>query len=280
MRNKRFLVASIFFLCAIIFAATYRQFGKQRYARQGYKILPKFKSVDVLGRTINNNILRNKVSYIQFVNSFDPDDIDLIKKVYFNWKDENITIIVITNNLENFKSKSGIDIKDIIVINNDYERMKLKFNSPTSQGSYYLFSASGKTVSAERNNVRYERGIKIFLNRLIKNKYFSISDFVKTDENIKNTKWFGQVAKILEKEDKNFFLISMFTSICDTCPEGSIINYLNKIHSDSQDSVYVLSILNQNFNKHDIENLKSQLNIGFPIITADLELSQKWNFLI
>lgn len=243
--------------------------------------LPQFNFLDINGDLVKNEDFKGKNLYIQFVDPSDFDDINLIKTVYSKWKDENLNFVVIAKNIEKFKVKIGIGLKNIIVITNDYEKLKSKFNSHPHSGTYHLFNGSGDVVAAGSNYIGYERGVKVFLNQLIKNKYFSISDFIKANENIKNIDWFSDVAKIIEKEEKHYFIISMFTSFSADCESGRIINTLQKIYSQNLNSVYVLAILNADFiKKEDINNLKSQSKVDFPIIIADHRLNQRWSSLM
>lgn len=68
--------------------------------------LPKFNTLDINGNPVKSKNFKGKNLYIQFVDSFDFNDINLIKAVYSNWKDENLYIIVITKYLERFKLNS------------------------------------------------------------------------------------------------------------------------------------------------------------------------------
>ncbi|MFQ6084521.1 MAG: hypothetical protein ACE5WD_14360, partial [Candidatus Aminicenantia bacterium] len=174
-----------------------------------------------------------------------------------------------------------INLNDIVVVNNDYDKLKSIFNSPPCCGTYYLFNGSGAVVDTGKNNIGYERGVKVFLKQLIKNEYFSISDFIMANENIKNISWFNHVAKILEKEDNDYFIISLFTSYCGSCKSKLIIDFLKEIYNKNHESVYILVILNGDFyNLDDIKSLQSQSRVNFPIIIADLTLTQKWTSLI
>jgi len=215
------------------------------------------------------------------VNPWDFDDLDLIKTIYFNWKDENVKLVAITNDIERFNLKSGISFQDIIVINNDYEELKSKFNSPYYAGTYYLFNNLGTLVNTGNNSNGYEKELKSYLKQVVKNEYFSISYFIKVDENIRNIEWFKQVSEVVGKDKKEYFIISLFTSFCSSCKSGAIINELKKFYSYNQSLIYVMSILNADFYKpEDINSLKSQSGIDFPIIIADKLLNQKWSSLI
>jgi len=243
-----------------------------------FKKLPKFKSLDAAGNLVRSDDFRGKKLYIQFVNPLYDHDIALIKKVYFHWKNEDLIFIIITENYSRFQSKLA-DLNNVIVLSKNYKKLQSLFNVPDS-GTHYLFDGSGTLVNIGRNDIEYDKGLKRSLNRLIKNKYFSISDFIKLNENIKEISWFKQPSEIVEKENKEFYVISLFTSICSGCKSGSIMKNLKSFHLKGQNYAYVVCILSDKFNENDIISLRSQLGIKFPVIIADQALSAKWNSLI
>jgi len=244
------------------------------------KELPKFNTMDINDNPVRSKDFIGKNLYVQFVEPLDFDDIDLIKIVYSIWKDENLEIIAITKDLEKFKQKSKIDLGNIIVVNSDYERLKSKFNSPSNFGTYYLFNSLGKVVDAGKNNIGYQRGVKVHLKRLIKNEYFSISEFIKANDNIKNIEWFSQVTNIVKKVDKDYFVISLFTDICVECPSGRLLNKLKELDALKKNSFYFATILSDDFTEDDIKNLKEQIDIGFDVLKSDGKLSKKWRQMI
>jgi len=287
MMNK-FKYKILFGALIIIFALLFTQFKKNRdeipnqyITRKNISLLPEFHAIDIEGNLVKSSDFKGKNLYVQFVDPLHFEDIDLIKSVYSNWKDEDLTIITVTNDIENFVSKTGINLKDIILINNNYEEIKSNFSSPLHQNTYYLFNGSGGVITFGKNRGRYERGVKIHLKKLIKNEHFSISDLVLVNDNIKNISWFHQVAEIVDRENKNLFIISLFTSFNNACSTGAIIEFLNKIFIENQNSVYVSGILNSSFNSEkDIVSLKSQSQINFPLIIANPILNCKWDSLI
>ncbi|MCP2519369.1 hypothetical protein NLC26_01600 [Candidatus Aminicenantes bacterium AC-708-M15] len=281
----RFIIAFAIIIAVLIIIQLFKkgnniiesQFNSKKFIMK----LPKFDSMDVRGKLVKSENFKGKNLYVQFVDPLDFDDIDLIKKIYVNWKDENLEIVVITKDFERFKARSGIGTEDIIVLANDYEKLKSKFNSPQCCGTYYLFNKSGRVIAAGKNVIGYENGVKVFLKQLIRNEYFSMSNFIRANENIKNIEWFDQIAEIIEKEDKRYFIFSLFTSFCESCLSGAIINNLKKIYSKNKNFIYVMCILNADFHtKEDIESLRSQSGINFPIVIADSLLNQKWVSLI
>ncbi len=73
-------------------------------------------------------------------------------------------------------------------------------------------------VNASQNDLGYERGPKIFLQKLIKGDAFSISELLNDRVNIADTPWFSQVGDFIKNHNnKEYFIIPPFTKICDSC---------------------------------------------------------------
>lgn len=280
IKHIQIIAGILIFIVIIIFINIRRKEGPQRSSLKITK-LPKFVSVDINGMEVNSKDFRGKNLFIQFVNPDNVGDVDLIKLVYSSWKNENLEIMIITNDLERFKSKFEVDSKKTILVTKDYEKLKSMFHSSTREGDYYLFNGSGDLIDTNKNYVGYDKGVKIFLMQLVKKDYFSFSDFIEENENIRNFPWLQQIERIINNKKKEYFMISLFTSFCGTCNSGPIINAMDKFHSKNKNSFYVLSILNNDFNnEEDIKSLISQSKINYPIVIAEQMLNKKWTDLI
>lgn len=244
------------------------------------KKLPKLKIEDVNGNLVGNNELEGKNIYLQFVDPSNYYDMTLIKAVHSNWKEEDISIIVVSNDVESFKTNSGIEPGNVIVLTSSYKKIKSKFKSPDNQGTYYIFDKKGVLVVSEKNEIGYENGPKVFLKQIINNEYFKISDFIIEGNNINDVEHFREITMHLPEIKKKFSIICLFCTICNTCTSGAIINALNDIHRNDKRPVYVLGVLNNKFSDADLKSLRSQLDIHFPFVIADSTLSKKWNSLI
>ena len=251
-KTHRFIFSALIFL--LILASVYVRRKNASPIRNGELIrLPDFVATDITGNEIKSADLKGKYLFVQFVNQLNKGDIELSKKVYSNWKDENLFFIAIIKNYEEFKLKLGMDLRKITILNKDYELLASLFNAP-KYGTFYLFDPSGSLIYTEGNDTQYEQALKITLNQLIKNKYLLIEDFILEKRNIKNIDWFKQISEVVEKENKDFFVISLFTSICAGCTSGSNFQYLKDFHSKNQEFAYVLCILSDKYKENDIFN--------------------------
>lgn len=270
-------------LLAFIIIHLRRRSGQSRYLYDPLsmiKTLPKFNTVDIDGNQVRSSYLQGRNIYIQFVDQEYLDDIELFSAVYHNWRDENIRFLAITNNIENFKEKIASNDRDIVVVNRDYEDLKRKFVSPFGSSTHYIVDENGNIFSYGKNSDGYEKGPKVFLKQLIKNEYFSISDFIKVNENVKEISWLEQVEDILRNNKKDYYIVSLFTKICDTCSGGLSIGVLKKKYSERKDTIYIIGLLHNSYSEDDLSILKSQLEINFDMSRADNILSEKWDSLI
>jgi len=243
--------------------------------------LPSFRAIDIKGREIKSVDFKGKNTYIQFINPLFPPDLILFETVYTNWASEDIFFLGILSHssIEAYKEKFQPD--RVTFVEKDYVRLGLRFSISNNNGFYFLVDKNGMIINAGQNDLGYERGPKVFLNKLIKGDSFSISELISDHINIADIPWFSQVSDFIKNHnDKDYFIVSLFTKICDSCSGGSIIRALNKIDSNKNRSFIILLILNKNFDRKDIPNLKLQLNISCPVIIANNRLNAKWDVLI
>jgi len=286
VRSKRDVIKIILAVFIFLFAIIIIQFIKKSdigFQSGRLTKLPSFRFVDSSENSISNKYFKGKNLYIQFVNPLDKDDLELLKDIYSQWEEIDLSILVATKDFEQLKAKvdkAGIDLKRITVLEKDYNKFKSILRASDIRTNY-LFNGDGNLVFSGYNYNGYEQGIKYFLNRLIKNKYFKLSDFVIKGKNINEFPWLKCVTEIMENENKEYCLVSLFTSICNSCASGAIIRKLNNLCAQNRKSLAILSILSDKYyKKEDIIGLKTQLKIRLPVFVADETLGKKWNFLI
>ena len=276
--HHRFIFSALIFL--LVLASVYVRKKNASPIRDGELIrLPDFVSTDITGNKIKSADFKGKYLYVQFIRPIDENNINLFNKVYSNWKDKDLRFLIIGKRYDQINSNMKIDSTKAIILINDYDKLKSLFNAP-EYGTHYLFDTSKLKIFHEKNYIEYENGIKKYLIQAIDKDNFSISKFIKENENINNIDWFDQLSHVVQKEKHDYYVISMFSSFCYTCAPGLIIEWLKNIHSKSKKSTYVLCILSDKYNESDIAILKSQLRISFPVVIANGLLSQKWNSFI
>ena len=243
--------------------------------------LPKFEAVDAMGTKIKRSNLKDKNLFIQFINSKFQPDIDLFESVYSNWIDEDIYFLGIINNSEKFNIERKLNLENTSFIKENYFDLCKKFKINSRDGNFFIVNKNGKIISTGKNDLGYEKGPKVYLQELIKDDAFSISEFIGENEKINDFEYLTQIKTSIESStEKKYSIIALLTKICDSCSGGGIIQSFKKIHRDNNGLFNVLLILNRKYKKEDISNLRSQLKISFPIAIADQELNSKWDSLI
>lgn len=280
--KTRYITIIILFLLTLLLIQFRRNTINRKLEPTTLKDILKSELIDVKGRKLSHHRLEGKVIYIQFVDPLDSTDVSLINNIYLEWKNKELAFIVITNDLASLINNSIIDVydtKDVIVIENEFEKLKKQFNSPLNIGTNYLVDNSGNVILSGINKWGYYFKLEASLNRLLKDE-ISISKVLITGSKIDEIDWFEQLKNIIDKGNEyEFYIISIFTNICITCQSGIFLNKLKKLHEINKNNIYFISIVDQSFNDIDIENMKNNLGIKYQIIRADRRLSDKWNNL-
>jgi hypothetical protein len=276
--KNRIFVAILIFLIFIIFIEIYRGVKVQSFFELSK--IPRFNAIDIRGRQINNRDLMGQVSFFHFVNPYNPEDHELINQVVQNWQHEAINILVFSN-MANIKLDIIESASDnLFVIHEQFDKFTKLFSVHEGEGVYCITDRRGRIVISSNSDNAYQKDVKVRLLELLKQKKFLTSDFISLNHNIHNVEWLSIVSELIDSENKDYYVISLFTNICDTCSGGSTIKTFQNIHNKHQDTVRVASILLDSYTQNDIRRLKSHLNINFMVMRANIPLSNKWRHYI
>lgn len=159
-------------------------------------------------------------------------------------------------------------------------RIRKLFNVP-EKGSYYLlYDVRRKLVGSGNIQAGFENGPKIVLDEYIENRTFGTNLIIpEAGRNIDEYSWLGQIKRHISTYQHKFFLIGLFSSICESCPSGSLISLMKDIHSQADVGLGILAIVSPDFKPEDVAGLISQLSIMFPVEIADSPFGQRWKDL-
>lgn len=242
--------------------------------------IPTFETVDYLGRSITDSTYRGKDVYFQFINPASTDDIDLFMQVYDNFKSESINLVIFTATPSILQKSLKIKDKKVFIAGKNFHQIQQAFRIPANTGSFFLFDSDGNKLAEGNSGHGYENGPKLALNKLIWNETFDISEFIRLDDSLDQMEWFGQLGRIIESENKEVFLFFLSVRLCDQCGGGAIINRLRRLNATYGDAVGIYAVSFTQYSTFDIEALKSQAEISFPLINANTELYDTWDMLI
>ncbi len=240
--------------------------------------LPSFSAIDIFGNNVNSSNLRGRFVYVQFIRETKSEDFELLKSVYYEFKNEGLQILVFTESFDT-SGESLIPIEDLHVIIDEYLSFVKVFKAPLCCDSFYLFSRTGELTKMSEGKLNNIADLRAFLVEMIEGEVFSPIYFVESGKSIIDIELFDQVKRIIDQENSNYFIISMFKELCYPCNSGLLIKSLAKLHKLDIPSFYFLAILHGNHSERDVNNLKEQLGIDFNVMIANDALSTRWNEL-
>ncbi|HWR58238.1 MAG TPA: hypothetical protein VN328_05050 [Thermodesulfovibrionales bacterium] len=213
-----------------------------------------------------------------------PEELELFRHVYEEWKKHDVWFLMICGSrpIEDL----GIIPSDRFAIydlgrNKDRPAVHSVFGLGRQDSFYFIFDSAGKKVSASRSSLGYERGPKSALNELLTGTKFAIEELIERNHNIGEYEWLQPISEIIAaNRGREYFIFSMFTKICDSCAGAEIIRFMKTIEIRAPKKILVASFLGRGYGELDIINLRSQLNIDYPVFIADGELRSKWDELI
>lgn len=241
-----------------------------------FMAMPEFDIRDDQNRPIKSETLKNKYVLVYFLSS--SDDIEILRRTYFEWESEIVVFIVVNNEKILQSLQPAAESANFHLVSNDAETILSAYSSP-HKGSFYLYDLSGRLASSGGPGDKYDSIVKQTFNKLIKGKRFTLSELLGSGEDVQDLPWFSQIKRYMMDDDKKFYLVAMFRNICQGCGSGSIVRALNEVYKKQQEKLCVICIVNKSFNDADIRSLKSQLEINYHVAIADDFLSEKWERL-
>ncbi len=127
------------------------------------------------------------------------------------------------------------------------------------------------------NDRGYKETLKIPLKQLIHKKLFRISELIPVNRYIYQIEWLDEIDNTISRRGVTY-VVGMFNSICMTCLSGYIIRRILKIPANGT-NLEVVIILSREYSQTDVENFKSQFNIGYRVYRVDDKLNKKWEDL-
>lgn len=281
IRNKLFLKAllALIILAVSISIVIWKRTSDLGPLSGAIARMPRFESIDILGRQIGSNDMKGSVVYVQFIDKPRPSDLGLLKELSASWEKEGLVLMAIVDSDNDTVAKFRTEYPKTIILNHDFERLKKLFKTPVSS-MFFLFDRSGGLTMAGQTNWQSPSDLRNPLNRLLKNKTFDLSTIFPNKSRIFEHKWLGQIAEIIEKSTVSNHVIVMFARFCAGCSSGTILERLREFHEKSKGLVSVTCILSEAFTEQDASNMRAQLGLPFDVLIADRLLSDRWNWAI
>jgi hypothetical protein len=228
--------------------------------------MPDFRLTSYAGKIVKRDTVKGKYVYLQFVETYNENDIALLEEVHKSWQRSGLVIIGAVNNSADFFKKSKLSADDILFIQDDDNSIKRLFKCPNRMSIFYFYDEEGRQFATGLTDLGYQGHVRLLLNELIKNQHFSIKSFVDINSNIQEIPWLHQFYEhIQENPRKDGFIFAFFTDICDTCLSGDIIKRLNNFFDWNMERFGVFAILGPKYTRNDIYNVKQGLKVYYEV---------------
>lgn len=248
--------------------------GKNR-TPQG-RTFPNISLTDNAGRFISSSDILDKYTYVQICTLSRKSDLVLLKKIIAYYGDR-MNILVITDaptDIEEWKTQ-----EQVWFISDEHSKLKSAFQAP-DYSVFYLYKPKGLLISSGDVQIGFEGGIKRIIDLNLLNKYFEYNMIIpEPGSYLKEYPWLNQLEQLKLNQPFAYCLFGLFSSICEGCSSGIIINLMKRIHKLSLEEMGVWCILSPEYTPNDLSCLVTQLSLDFPVEVADLFLGSKWNEL-
>lgn len=274
MKTRNAIVLAMILLAGMYGFYYFRNTARLRYF-DGPNRVPYFLFADHLNKEMDSRAFLGKITYLQFIDGGIGADIELVRRIIFEWQDSPLQLILVAEDISNISELIGINTKSLIFVSDRQNEIRSKFR--VTQGHHYLIDAQGTIVFHMGNEFGYSDGLKYSLNKAILGIDFELSDLVEEGLPLSNRDWFTSLMPELKGE---ISCLALFYSICGGCNSGMIFEKLVELNKTYGRQIRFVVILSRKYDLADINNAQTQLNTDLHMIIADEKLQSKWSELV
>lgn len=237
----------------------------------------RFVARDLNGQVIRSDELLGQISFLVFLDDRDPND-----QLFIRTADSALSEFGIENAVAFLDKNNDFSYKlDCLRLANILKSDQL-LSRFDARGHYFLYDKKGGLFhSGKTADALYGLGdLRYYLAQLVLHKYFDMHLFIDESQSLIDSSHLSQIYELILNNHKEYSVISLVSSICNVCGSGKIIGYLDDIHHKYGDKAYVALVVRSEYDDKEIEALRSQARISYPIFRASEELRRKWNELI
>jgi hypothetical protein len=243
------------------------------------KLFPKFVSIDTNGTIFNSQAFTGKYIYVQFSKNLFNDEINITRQVLNKYsKRDELIILLVSEQPEKISHLLSPNDHNLI-LSKSYNEIRAILGAPICCDSFQLYDKNRNIIFSDllSNN---EDLVSHILMKYLDSNNFSIKNLIYIGLELNRLEWMKQIKTIINNNHYKYYLISLLTRVCSSCPSGNIIrqnNELKKLYNNSNiyNSAIVLHYTNQ-----EIDSLEKHFEIKYPIIAADKILAAYWDKLI
>jgi len=240
------------------------------------KSLPAIEITDDLGTKRVLTDLLGKVVMIQFVNPESLNQVDGISKLLSSFTTDELSLVLVTPEAHVLRIQLPRLSRNTLVVEKDYAELKNRFHVPDCCEKRLIFSNEGKL---KYDDFYYEADLTARLNALVKRDLPPWSGAVlKSLDSLKSPEFVSLVEQSKQSPAKPAVVL-VFTSIATACASGELVKTINDYMLKGS-PVSFFAILPSDYSDTDLENLKTNLLVRFPLGRANREFSEEFSKLV
>jgi hypothetical protein len=235
--------------------------------------LPLIELQDEKGNVFRTDRFIGSPLFVQFVNPSVEAQLASVVNVREHRPRKPISWLLLTANASELRARLPAGSDDIVIVERDHDMLRDLFSIPKCCEHWVIFDENG----SYRDSGNYDTGEA--MNRLrsvVDNERVFSPDLLLEIVNSMNEK--GQLSQFHESAARSHsgkVVVGMFSMACTGCPDGSLIDTLNKWSAQDHKNNYLI-VLPSSFSTNDLKNFKTNLELSIPVQLANADFTHQW----
>lgn len=280
-RNRKILILSVL-TCANVALLAYIGLRKSEASlppsatRNEIDRLPAVEVVDDRGRRVSLGGLTGGALLVQFVNPKVSSQIDAVSQAVAAFEAGQVSLVLITKDSRELRARLPTLPENVLIIQDDDARLRNAFNVPACCDRRFVFNGKGEI---QYKDYYYEADLRPRLHSLTGTAPESYPPALTGVLKSIKTGPFASLRDETRGSRSGKAVVVLFDSISTSCPSGEVIKSLGRLAA-AHGELPVVAMLPQGYTEADVETLKANLQLGFPVEQAGAELAGKWKELL
>lgn len=238
--------------------------------------LPILRLQDDKGKVISTSRFIGAPLFVQAVNPYIEAQINSLIRIRAKRPKHKMSWLVITKDAMELRKRLTDRSDDLVIVEDNSNMLRDLFSIPRCCEGWLIFDQAGKL----RGDGRYDEGnAKDLLYNVVDGKQLYSPAILLEILKVLNTQGaLEQMHNAAKNSHEGKAVIVMLSSVCTGCDDALLVDMLNSYARQNR-SVGYLALLPNTFSRIEVENLKTNLDITFPVAIAATALSEKWSSL-
>jgi|GEM_PF-2732076 len=240
------------------------------------RALPAVSLRDDGGRSLESRQLLGRFLFVQFINPHVKAQVDSVTDVLINRPKRPVTWLLITSDAQALRSRIEGLQEGVVVVEDNYRELRNLFSVPECCETRFLFDEAGELVN---RGYYFQDGMASRLRSFVDGERgYSPALLLDSISSVRGGQ-FERVRAAASRSKSGKAIILLLSSANTTCPSGELAALVSQFVREN-DGVDCLAVLPNTFGPSDVDNFKTNLDIPFPVETADEDFSRGWLALI